>query len=144
MLETYFGVTRGAYAALVGSKFMISAVARIVQPGCKVDTMPILEGPQGIGKSRAVRALAGQEWFADTALDFDSKDAAQCLQGKWLYEIGELASFNRTEANRIKAFVSSQSDNLRPSYGRRNVDFPRQCVFVGTTNDGKYLTDTTG
>jgi len=144
MLERYFGVAAGRYAELVGAKFMISAVARIVTPGCKVDTMPIFEGPQGIGKSRAVRALAGPEWFADTALDFESKDAAQCLAGKWLYEIGELASFNRSEANRIKAFVSSQSDNLRPSYGRRNVDFPRQCVFVGTTNDARYLTDTTG
>jgi hypothetical protein len=143
-LSSYFGVPPTTYAALVGAKFLISAVARVYDPGCKVDTMLILEGPQGTKKSTAVRVLASPPWFADTALDFDSKDAAQCLQGKWIYEIGELASFNRGEVNRIKAFVSSPSDNLRPSYGRRNEDYPRQCVFVGTTNDKHYLTDTTG
>jgi predicted P-loop ATPase len=144
MLASYFGVMSTPYASLVGSKFMISAVARVMAPGCKVDTMLILEGPQGTGKSTAVRVLAGDEWFADTALDFDNKDAAQCLQGKWIYEFGELHSFNRSEVTRIKAFVSSTSDNLRPSYGKRNEDFPRQCVFIGTTNDESYLTDTTG
>jgi putative DNA primase/helicase len=106
--------------------------------------MLILEGKQGSGKSTAVRVLAGDAWFADTPLDLESKDAAQCLAGKWIYEIGELASFNRSETNRIKAFVSSLSDNLRPSYGRRNQDFPRQCVFIGTTNGTEYLSDTTG
>jgi len=143
MLVRYFGVAPGPYASCVGSKFMIQAVARVAEPGCQADTMLILEGAQGSGKSSAVRVMAG-EWFADTALDFDSKDAAQCLLGKWIYEFGELASFNRSEVARIKAFVSSPSDNLRPSYGRRNVDWPRQCVFIGTTNDEKYLTDTTG
>lgn len=144
VLARYFGADATEYTTRVGSKTMIAAVARALQPGCKVDTMAILEGTQGIGKSRGVRALAGDHWFADTPLDLESKDAAQCLQGKWIYEIGELHSFNRTETTRIKAFVSSQSDNLRPSYGRRNQDFPRQCVFIGTTNGTEYLTDTTG
>ena len=144
LLVTYFGARPSPYVALVGAKFMISAVARVREPGCKVDTMLILEGPQGIFKSTAAKVLAGDEWFADTALDFESKDAAQCLQGKWIYEIGELASFNRSEVTKIKAFVSSQADNLRPSYGRRNQDFPRQCVFIGTTNAKNYLGDTTG
>jgi len=143
LLARYFGAAPTEYARLVGAKTMIAAVARATRPGCKVDTMLIFEGDQGTGKSTAVRALAG-EWFADTPLDLESKDAAQCLQGKWIYEIGELHSFNRTETTRIKAFVSSQSDNLRPSYGRRNQDFPRQCVFIGTTNGTEYLTDTTG
>ncbi|HET7539994.1 MAG TPA: virulence-associated E family protein [Polyangiaceae bacterium] len=144
VLVRYFGADASAYTIQVGSKTMIAAIARAIQPGCKVDTMAILEGTQGIGKSRGVRALAGDQWFADTPLDLESKDAAQCLQGKWIYEIGELHSFNRSETTRIKAFVSSQSDNLRPSYGRRNQDFPRQCIFIGTTNGTEYLTDTTG
>jgi hypothetical protein len=144
LLPVYFGAEANEYTRQVGSKTLIAAVARATRPGCKVDTMLILEGAQGIGKSRAVRALAGDDWFADTPLDLESKDAAQCLQGKWLYEIGELHSFNRTETTRIKAFVSSQSDNLRPSYGRRNQDFPRQCIFIGTTNGTEYLSDTTG
>lgn len=144
LLERYFGAAPSAYMSLVGAKFMISAVARAFKPGCKVDTMLILEGDQGTFKSTAIQTLASSDWFADTALDFGNKDAAQCLQGKWLYEIGELNSFSRAEVNQIKAFISSQSDNLRPSYGRRNVDFPRQCIFVGTTNAENYLTDTTG
>jgi hypothetical protein len=145
MLATYFGAAETAYTSTVGAKFMISAVARALKPGCKVDTMLILEGRQGTFKSSGVAALAGgSEWFADTALNFGDKDAAQCLQGKWIYEIGELHAFRRAEVTEIKAFVSSPSDNLRPSYGRRNQDFPRQCVFVGTTNSDKYLADTTG
>jgi putative DNA primase/helicase len=88
--------------------------------------------------------LAGDAWFADTALDFGNKDAAQNLPGKWIYEIGELQGFNRGDVTRIKAFISSQKDSFRPSYGRRTEDFPRGCVFVGTTNDEHYLTDTTG
>ena len=144
MLARYFGVVEGPYASAVGSKFMISAVARAMNPGSKVDTMLILEGRQGTKKSTAVRTLAGDAWFADTPLDLESKDAAQCLQGKWIYEIGELHSFNRAETTRIKAFVSSPVYNLRPSYCRRNQEFPRQRVFVGTTNSREYLTDTTG
>jgi hypothetical protein len=144
LLSTYFGAKASPYTRAVGSKFMISAVARAMKPGSKVDTMLILEGLQGTRKSTAVRTLAGDAWFADTALDLKSKDAAQSLQGKWIYEIGELHAFNRAETTQIKAFVSSQSDNFRPSYGRRNADFPRQVVFVGTTNGTEYLTDTTG
>lgn len=144
-LPRYFGAEASEYTRQVGAKTLIAAVARAMRPGAKVDTMLILEGAQGIGKSRSLQALAPRaEWFADTPLDLESKDAAQCLQGKWIYEIGELHSFNRTETTRIKAFVSSESDNLRPSYGRRNQDFPRQCVFIGTTNGSEYLTDTTG
>lgn len=143
-LATYFGAAASPYAAAVGAKFLISAVARAIRPGSKVDTCLILEGRQGSKKSTAVRTLAGEAWFADTPLDLETKDAAQSLQGKWLYEIGELHAFNRSETTRIKAFVSSASDNFRPSYGRRNADFPRQCVFVGTTNGSEYLTDTTG
>jgi len=145
LLARFFGSDFTDYTRQVGAKTLIAAVARATRPGAKVDTMTILEGAQGIGKSRAVRALVPLEsWFADTPLDLESKDAAQCLQGKWIYEIGELHSFNRSETTRIKAFVSSQADNLRPSYGRRNQDFPRQCIFIGTTNGTEYLSDTTG
>jgi predicted P-loop ATPase len=144
MLTRYLGATDTPYVRSVGAKSMIGAVARAMCPGAKVDTMLILEGLQGTKKSTAIRTLAGGAYFADTSLDFESKDALQAIQGKWIYEIGELHGFNRTETTRLKAFLTAVSDNFRPAYGRRNADFPRQCVFWGTTNGTEYLTDTTG
>jgi predicted P-loop ATPase len=145
MLATYFGAADNAYHRAVGLRFMISAVARAFKP-CKADLMLILEGGQGAFKSQAVAALCSTpRWFSDTPLNLlDTKAAGLSLWGKWIIEIGELAAFSRADANRIKTFVSSCSDNLRAPYGRRNQDFDRQCVFVGTTNEAHYLTDTTG
>ena len=125
-------------------KVLISAVARVFEPGCKVDTVLVLEGPQGIGKSTAVRILASDEWFADTSINLGDKDSFQALRGKWLYEFSELASFSRSEANRAKNFLSAQWDCFRESYGRRTKDGPRHCIICGTTNDSTYLNDTTG
>jgi hypothetical protein len=128
----------------MGTRFLISAVARIFEPGCKVDTVLILAGEQGLKKSTAFAVLASEAWFSDTSLDMSNKDAYQQLAGAWIYEHGELDSIKRSEATAVKAFLSSRVDKFRPSYGRNIVEKPRQCVFVGTTNDDTFLADSTG
>ncbi len=143
-LTAYLGVADSEYARMVGSWWLISAAARIYQPGCKVDTVPILEGPQGARKSTALRTLAGAQFFTDTPIDIGHKDAYQAIQGCWFVELAELDSLMRAEASRAKAFFSSPVDRYRPTYGRRVVESPRQCVFVGTVNLSEYLSDPTG
>jgi predicted P-loop ATPase len=142
-LTDHLGVKRSEYAMLAGRLFLIGMVARIYEPGCQMRFVPILEGAQFRGKSSALRILGG-EWFGDTTLDLNNKDTYQLVQGRWLYEIGELDAFNRTEATRVKAFVSSQVDRFRAPYERAPRDWPRHTVFVGTTNQDEYFKDTTG
>lgn len=131
------------YLRLVGRLFLIGMIARVMEPGCKWDYMPIFEGVQGKGKSTALRILGGQ-WFADTQLRIGDKDAYMQLDGVWLYEIGEMDSFNRSETTAVKAFVTTQRDRYREPYARRIIERPRQVAFAGTTNQGEYLKDTTG
>lgn len=140
----YFGAAPSTYHELVSELFMIGAVARIMRPGCKLDTMPVCEGPQGAGKSSGLRRLFGAEWSSDTPIDLASKDRFGALRGKWLVEIAELDSFDRAETNRIKGYLSSPVDDYRPPYGRGNVQQPRSCIFAGTTNGDTYLRDVTG
>ena len=144
-LTDYLGVEKGAYSATVGRKWMIQAVARVMRPGCKADHTLIFEGLQGPGKSTVCETLAlDPEWFADGIADLGTKDSAQDLQGKWIVELGELSAVRRGEVERVKAFLTRKSDHYRPSYGRHSQDFPRQCVFAGSTNATAYLTDPTG
>ena len=131
------------YLALVGTKFMVGAVARIFEPGCKFDNMLVLEGKQGRGKSTAIRILFG-DWFSDTQLDLQNKDAYAQLDGIWGYEIGEMDAFSRAEATRVKAFVTSQVDRYRAAFERRPESHSRSTVFIGTTNQDEYLKDPTG
>jgi predicted P-loop ATPase len=131
------------YAMAVGEKFLISAIARIFEPGCKADHMLVLEGPQGVGKSTVVRILAG-DWFVDQLAEPGSKDASMQLRGSWLFELSELGALNRTEMERTKAFITQQFERFRPPYGRRLVEMPRQCIFIGTTNSETWLKDETG
>jgi hypothetical protein len=144
-LTVYLGVADTAYARAVGRAWLVQAVARAFRPGCKADHALILEGPQGAFKSTACSILAlSPDWFADEVADLGTKDSAQDLRGKWLVELGELSAMRRSAVERVKAFVSRSTDHYRPSYGRRSQDFPRRCVFVGTTNSDAYLADETG
>jgi predicted P-loop ATPase len=146
-LRDYMGANEqpAEYVAAVGSRFLIAAVARITEPGCQADSAIVLEGPQGIYKSTALRVLAGDEYFSDSLpADLSHKDARDHLRGKWIVELSELAQFRRGEIETIKAFISRRYEQYRPSYGRHEIKFPRQCVFAGTTNADEYLVDQTG
>jgi putative DNA primase/helicase len=143
-LSTYLGVPESALASAIGRKFLISAVARVQKPGCKVDHVLILEGQQGAWKSRTLRALVGDDWFTDQIADLGTKDSCQDLRGVWIVELSELSAIRPGEVEKVKAYLSRQVDHYRPSYGRRTIDVPRQCVFIGTTNTSEYLSDSTG
>lgn len=146
-LTTYLGVPECEYASAVGRWWMISAVARIFDPGCKADHAIILEGPQGAGKSSALRALVPtSEWFADTPFKIGDKDAFMALRGRWIVELAELDSLSKSDANTAKAFITGQEDSFRPPYARSFIQAKRQCVFAGTVNPDAvgYLTDSTG
>jgi hypothetical protein len=142
-LTTYLGAADNDLNSAMGAKWLISAVARIYQPGCKADHMLIAEGPQGLFKSSAFRALA-EPWFTDDIADLGSKDSQLATLGVWIIELPELDAMGRSELSRVKAFMSRNTDRFRPPYGRRLIESPRQCVFVGTMNLGEYLRDETG
>jgi putative DNA primase/helicase len=125
-------------------KWFISAVARPLNPGCKVDTVLILQGPQGVLKSTFFSTLAGA-WFSDSPVDIQNKDALMLLRRVWILEWAELDAMQRArDAAAVKAFVSSRVDSFRLPFGRRIVDAPRHCVIVGSTNDEDILGDSTG
>lgn len=142
-LTSYVGAEDTAYTRAVGARWLISAIARIAEPGCQVDTMLVLEGAQGARKSSVLRALGG-EWFMGSGIDMSSKEGALNLRGKWIIEIAELAGLNRTDVETVKAFLTTPSDDYRPPYGRVTVKVPRTSVFAGTVNHSEYLRDETG
>lgn len=145
MASTYFGAEDTPYVRRVSTWWMNSGAARALEAGCKVDYLVILEGPQGYGKSTALAALCPDPtWFADTPIDLNSKDSYTSLRGKFIIELGELASLNRADSDRAKNFFSSAVDSYRPPYGRENVNIPRACIFAGTVNHSEYLKDATG
>jgi predicted P-loop ATPase len=132
------------YAGAIGEKYLISAVARVYVPGCKCDHTLVLEGSQGAKKSTAVKILAGDDWFTDQIADFGNKDASMQLRGVWMVELAELDAVIRADPARTKSFLTQQHERFRLPYGRRVVKIPRQCVFVGTTNQDTWLKDETG
>ncbi|MDT8715459.1 virulence-associated protein E [Clostridium sp. 19966] len=143
LLIDYLGAMDNVYTRAVIRKFLVAAVARAMTPGCKFDYMPILGGPQGIGKSTFLKIL-GRSWYSESLSSFEGKEAAELIQGRWINEIGELTGLNKSEVNTIKQFLSKTEDIYREPYGRRTAAYPRRCVFAGTTNDTEYLKDKTG
>ncbi len=146
LLIDYFGATDNSYTRAVTRKTMVAAVVRIYHPGTKFDSVLILNGPQGIGKSTFFAKLAG-DWFSDSLTLTDMKDKAgpEKLQGYWLLELGELAGMRKTDVEVVKSFISRSDDKYRASYGVNVESHPRQCVIVGSTNaESGFLRDITG
>ena len=146
LLIDYLGAPDNRYVRAVTRKTLCAAVKRVLQPGIKFDTMLVLNGPQGVGKSTLIAKLGG-EWFNDSLSLNDTKDktAAEKLQGFWIMEIGELAGLRKAEVETLRSFLSRQNDIYRASFGKRATPHLRQCVFFGTTNEESgYLRDTTG
>ena len=146
LLVDYLGASDTAYVRAVTRKTLCAAISRVLRPGCKFDSMLVLNGPQGVGKSTLIAKLAG-EWFSDSLNLGDTKDktAAEKLQRYWILEIGELAGLKKAEVETLRSFLSRQNDIYRAAFGKRATPHLRQCVFFGTTNaESGYLRDTTG
>jgi len=142
----YLGAEDSDYVKAVTRKTLCAAVCRVQNPGCKFDTMPVLDGPQGCGKSTSIAKLGGP-WFSDSLSLSDTRDktAAEKLQGNWFLEIGEMAGMRKTDVETLKGFLSRQDDKYRASYGRNVTSHLRQNIFIGTTNaEEGYLRDITG
>ena len=144
-LSDCLGADDSTYTRLIGTWFVMGMVQRVTNPGCQMDYMLVLEGLQGRRKSTALATLMPlRDWFADTPMRLGDKDSMLSLAGKWLVEMGELASLSRAETEEIKQYVTSRVDRVREPFARRFVDRPRSCVFGGTTNQGEYFKDPTG
>lgn len=147
LLPDYLGVENTEYSYQVMRMFMLGAVSRVYEPGCKFDYTLILTGLQGLGKSTFLRLLAlKDEWFNDSLDSLDSDKATQSLMGSWIIELAELKSLARTVGgvDSVKRFLTATQDKLRLPYERRADIFLRQCVFAGTTNKSDFLQDETG
>ena len=142
-LNKYLGVPVSPYSTRVAAWWLMGAVKRVMQPGVKFDYCLVLSGPQGKGKSTTFSILGG-EWYGDTELDLQSKDAMSALRGKMVWEFPELGALARSEERRQKSFLSRQVDEYRPVYGRREIKAPRQVVFGGSTNEHEWNKDPTG
>lgn len=146
LLIKYLGAEDNEYTRSVMRKSLVAAVARVMQPGIKFDTVLVLNGPQGVGKSTLFAKLAGR-FFSDSLSISDMRDktAAEKLQGYWIIEIGELAGIRKVDEETLKSFITRQDDKYRASYGYAVEDHPRQCIIVGTTNqEAGFLRDVTG
>ena len=144
-MSTYLGAEKTPLNSAIGRIVLIAAVRRVRSPGEKFDTILVLEGKQGVGKSTAIKILAGPENFSDqNILTLDSKAQMELLEGVWIYELCELEGLSRAETSKVRAFASRSVDHGRPAYGRFKATRPRQTVFIGTTNENQYLRDATG
>lgn len=137
------GAADTPYVRAVTRKWLVAAVARVMRPGVKFDTAMVLYGPQGMGKSVILSKL-GKSWFNDSLADVQSKDALEQIQGSWIVELAELAPTFKKDNEIVKSFLSRSTDRFRAPYGRRTEEYPRQCVFAGSTNDLLFLKDRTG
>lgn len=143
LFVTYLGADDSHYVRSVTRKSLVAACKRLYQPGCKFDEMPVLVGPQGAGKS-SLLAKIGRKWFSDSLRTFENKEAGEHLQSAWIFEVGELSAMKKSEVEEIKAFLSKTEDRYRVAYDRQVSEFPRKCIFYGTTNTHAFLRDATG
>lgn len=139
----YIGAEDTEYIRAVTRKWMCGAIARVMVPGIKFDTAIVLYGAQGLGKSLILERL-GRKWFNNSLVDIKTKDALEQIQGSWINELAELAPTYKNDNEIVKAFISRTSDRFRSPYGRRTEEYPRQCVFAGSTNNLMFLKDRTG
>ena len=140
------GVEDNPYTRAVGRKVLVGAVSRVFQPGCMFQYMLVLEGDQGIGKSRLVSILGGK-WFTELNITEEDKDVVEYMRGRWIIEVPEMVCARKTEVDHLKAFITKTKDRVRLAYRRNATDFPRQSILIGTINpsgDNTYLRDDTG
>lgn len=142
-LHRYLGTPRTPYNDAVSRKFLCAAVARVIHPGCKFDYVMVIESHQGQRKSSFIEALS-MGWFSDSVESFKGREAVEGMLGHWIIELGELTAFSRAEIENIKSFVTRKVDRVRLAYDRRPGEYPRQTIFIGTTNRDDYLKDETG
>ena len=147
-LVKYMGAEDNTYSRTVGLKTLIGAIKRIYEPGCQFDYIMVLEGAQGIGKSRSIRILAG-DYYGDLDLNLHEKDTIECMRRFWIIEASEMETHRKQESTAMRAFLSRQTDVFRVPYARRARAFPRQSIFIGSINpevceDIGWLKDTTG
>lgn len=144
LLIRYFGAEDNIYNREAIRKTLVGAVARVFKPGIKFDlVITLISRMQGTGKSSFFKAL-GRNWFSDTFMTVSGKDSFEQLQGTWIMEMAELAGLKKADIESIKHFISKQEDTFRPAYARVPETFPRQCVFVATTNENTFLRDPSG
>jgi len=127
-------------------KTLISAVARIKQPGCRLESVPILVNPrQGIGKSTFWRNLFGEDWFSDDMGDANEKDERMKLHNFWCLEWSEFENvYKKKDVSALKKFITTKTDSFRTPYSRTVKEYPRRSILVGTTNEQEILADPTG
>jgi predicted P-loop ATPase len=140
-----FGADPSPYTLAAGRNFWIAMIARIYEPGCQHDHVPMIYGKQGIGKSQAFRMIAGPEWFGEASFaKIHNPNYLQILQGRLIIEFADLAGLSRQDEEAVKKFITDRLDPYRTPYDRLDANHPRQCVFIGTTNRDQFSRDETG
>lgn len=144
-LTDFCGVPKCKYSEFVSRLALLAPIYRVYEPGCQYDTMIILEGDQGIGKSRLVRVLGG-DWYKAISLLGHDHNTVQLMKSAWIIEVAELSVFAKRDIESLRAFLSNPVDSARFAYARNDVVIPRQSAFIGTINPDSngYLMDATG
>lgn len=143
LIIDYLGAADTELNRAMTRKTFVAAVARVMRPGCKWDYVLTLRGDEGIGKSTIFKAM-GKQWFSDSFTSVEGKEAMEQVQRKWIIEMGELTNYKKSTVEAYKAFLSKTDDTFRPAYGRKIETYPRQCIFVATTNEEHFLKGNTG
>lgn len=143
LFADFLGAENSRYNRMVCHKMLLGAVRRIYRPACQFDTMCVLVGAQGGGKTSFLQRL-GKGWFTNSIKDLSNKDALQQLGGNWIIELGELSAMKRSDIDSVKNFITRTTDSFRPAFGKEVKDRPRQCVLFGTCNDTNFLSDMSG